>query len=227
MIQAVIFDLDDTLYLESDFVASGYREVARHIARKYGCSFRDVFHTMMSVFVTHGRENVLPVIVRRYLGDGVPLSEFVEVYRNHSPRIHLFPGYPGLLRRLRNSYKLGIITDGHPEVQKRKVHSLGLERMIDRIIYTWEYGMDMQKPHPQPFMMMMNCLQTRPDSTLFVGDNTEKDCKGAHGVGMKYVHVPVQASVGCKSEPLSADKADYVLDSLYQLPRILQGVEGT
>jgi len=35
MIETVIFDLDDTLYLESDFVASGYRAVAHGAGMKF------------------------------------------------------------------------------------------------------------------------------------------------------------------------------------------------
>lgn len=225
MIDALVFDLDDTLYLESDFVASGYRAVARHVAGKYGCPLREVFHTMMSVFVSQGREHVLPVVLRRFLPDGVPLSELVDVYRGHTPRIRLFPGYADLLLRLRETYKLGLITDGLPEVQKRKVHSLGLEDRIDKIIYTWEYGIERQKPHPQSFTMMMDFLHTSPPSTLYVGDSQDKDCRGAHGVGMKCIQVPAPTRVGRKSEPQCADKADYVVDSLFQLPGILRASE--
>jgi putative hydrolase of the HAD superfamily len=227
MIRALVFDLDDTLYLESDFVASGYRAVARHLAEQYGCCLREVFHTMMSVFVTQGRERVLPIVQRRFLGDRVPLAELVEIYRSHNPRIHLFSGYAQLLDRLHESYKLGLITDGLPEVQKRKVRALGLEQKMDRIIYTWEYGAEKQKPHPQCFAFMMDLLGSGPDTTLYIGDNPEKDCKGAHNAGMKCVQVKVPSPVECTLGCASADKAEYMLDSLYQLPGILRLTEGT
>ena len=223
MIQALVFDLDDTLYLESDFVSSGYRAVARHIAKQHGCRVREVFHTMMSVFVTQGREHVLPVIQRRFLGDKIPLSELVEVYRSHTPRIRLLQGYGELLNRLGKSYKLGLITDGLPEVQKRKVHALGLEQKMERIIYTWEYGVEKQKPHSQPFNLMMECLCSNPLTTLYIGDSLEKDSKGAHGVGMKCIQVLVPGEQ--RLESVSGEKADYVLDSLFQLPPILQAME--
>ncbi|HYK89523.1 MAG TPA: HAD family hydrolase [Acidobacteriota bacterium] len=225
MIQALVFDLDDTLFLESDFVTSGYRAVARQVAKQYGCCLRDVFQTMMSVLATHGREFVFPIIIRRFLGDRIALSELVDIYRGHTPRIRLFPGYGDLLKKLGKTYKLGIITDGLPEVQKRKVHSLGLEHKVDRIIYTWEYGIEKRKPHPQSFTLMMDYLKTQPRTTLYVGDNPEKDCQGAHAAGMRCAQVVAPSVVERKSEPSSADKADYVLDSLFQLPRILQATE--
>lgn len=226
MIQALVFDLDDTLYLESDFVASGYRAVARHLAKQYGCCFRNVYYTMMSVFVTSGRETVLPTVLHRFLDDRIPLSELVDVYRRHSPRIQLLPGYGELLSRLHDAYKLGIITDGLPEIQQRKVRALGLEQKVDRIIYTWEYGAEKQKPHPQPFSLMMDYLDSKPCNTIYIGDNPEKDCRGAHSAGMKYVQVQIPSLNGHGSEPAGADKAEYVLDSLFRLPQILNSTDG-
>ena len=35
MIKVVIFDLDDTLIAEKEYIKSGYREVARYLSEKY------------------------------------------------------------------------------------------------------------------------------------------------------------------------------------------------
>ncbi len=226
MIEAVVFDLDDTLYLESDFVASGYRAVARHLVRQYGCRFREVYFTMMSVFACHGRKAVFPTIVRRFLKDEVPLMELVEVYRGHTPRISLFEGYDKILRDLRPSFRLGIITDGLPEVQRRKIAALGLDAMVDRVICTWDYGVDKQKPDPLGFSLMMGDLRTDPSSGLYIGDSLEKDCRGAHSAGMKCVYLKNPSVNGARpSSGVAIDKAEYVLDSLYKLPGILQSME--
>jgi putative hydrolase of the HAD superfamily len=180
---------------------------------------------MMSIFVTTGRENVFPIIRPRFLGDRIPLSELVEVYRRHSPRIRLLPGCGELLSRLHGSYKLGIITDGLPEVQKRKVRALGLEQRVDRIIYTWEHGAEQQKPHPRAFSLMMDYLDSKPSNTVYIGDNPQKDCRGAHSVGMKYVQVRIPSLNGHGSEASPADEAEYVLDSLFLLPQILHSAD--
>ena len=222
MIQALVFDLDDTLYPESEFVASGYRAVARHVARQYGCCDRDVFRAMMSAFATYGRECVLPTLNRQFLAEKVELSELVEVYRAHTPQIGLFAGYGDLLSNLRESYRLGIITDGLPEVQKRKVQALKLGDKVDHIVYTWEHGKEMQKPHPHSFLYMMGLLGSEPSTSLFIGDNLEKDLQGAHGAGMKYVQVQACGKKGRTSGRVNADEAEYVVESLHQLPRILR-----
>jgi putative hydrolase of the HAD superfamily len=220
MIEALVFDLDDTLYVESDYVTSGYRAVARYVSKEYGCSFKDVHYAMMSVFASQGRHMVFPVLIERFLESSVPVSELVEVYRRHVPKIRLFPGYLSLLRSLGGDYRLGVITDGLPEVQKRKVRALGLEDLLDKIVYTWEYGAENEKPHPLGFSMMLGYLGVKPQQTIFVGDNPSKDCTGARRVGIKCAQVQMPNSKMDVHE--TEARADFVIDSLFQLPPILR-----
>lgn len=222
MIKALIFDLDDTLYLESDFVASGYRAVARHLTENYGCNYQDVFYAMMATFATRGRESVLPMAIARFLNGSVPLNELVEVYREHWPTIRLLPGYSDLLKKLGQTYRLGIITDGLPEVQKRKVSALKLDSLMDKVLYTWEYGPEMEKPHPLSFALMTEYLNTAPENALFIGDSPDKDCRGAHAAGMKSVCLQAVPQNGNFHKQAAEENPDFVIDSLYQLPRILE-----
>jgi putative hydrolase of the HAD superfamily len=219
MIQALVFDLDDTLYPEVDFVTGGYRAVARYVCEKYGGSYNEIFCAMMTRFTNEGRRSVFPMVVERFLDPGVPVAELVEVYRRHIPEIHMFPGYSCLLQELSRNYRLGILTDGLPEVQKRKVRALGLEHLVDKIIYTWDYGSEMEKPHPMTFSLMLDYLRAEPINALYVGDNPAKDCKGAHQAGMKFAQL--RAPSCCDTAAGSVEKPEFVIDSLYQLPRIL------
>ncbi len=224
MIQALVFDLDDTLYQERDFVESGCRAVAHYVSVTYSCNFQQVFSTMMDVLGMHGRETVLPVIRERFLDASIPLAELVEVYRRHNPTIRLFPGYLELLRKFARHHRLGIITDGLPEVQERKVRALGLESVMDRIIYTWEYGFEKEKPHPFCFSLMLQLLRAKPDFALFVGDNPHKDCKGAHAVGMKCAQIHNALSARNRIGGTEHEAPEFIIDSLFQLPSILQQI---
>ena len=221
MIEAIIFDLDDTLYPERNFVESGYRAVARHVAHCYGGDFDRLVSTMMTTWRSHGRKMVFPVLLERFPEIPVCMSELIHVYRRHTPQISMFPGYRELLQELGSHYRIGVITDGIPEVQERKVMALGLAGLANAIIYTWKYGSVRQKPHPLPFRLMLASLQTYPESSLFVGDNPEKDWKGAQAAGMRYVHVQNSPS-DAEGEPASRDMPEPAIRSLHQLPRILQ-----
>ncbi len=222
MIKAVLFDLDDTLYRESDYVESGYRAVARHVSEAYGCSFTDVFRTMMSVHVSEGRKMVLPVIMNRFLKGAVSLFELVSVYRAHIPTIRLFPGYARLLRSLRETHHLGVITDGVPDVQRRKAAALGLERLVHRIVYSSDYGQEHEKPDPFGLILMMEHFGVESREAIFVGDSTVKDCKGARRAGMISVLV-LPAGQEPRSPADNASVPDFVIESLHELPHLLKG----
>ena len=224
MIDALIFDLDDTLYPECEFVASGYLAVAGHIQMKYGRPKEEVFDAMMSVFRTNGRDKVFPMVLDRFLDSSVEMGELVDVYRLHTPVLRLFPGYERLLARFHREFKLGVITDGLPEVQRRKAEALNLQSMVDRIIYTREFGKDLEKPHPFCFNLMLDSLLTTASRSVFVGDNPEKDCIGAHSVGMAFVRVLPDSRL---REPYCdvEEAPEFVIRSLTELPQVLESSE--
>ena len=194
MIRAILFDLDDTLYPESEFALSGYRSVAREAAANGECAYDAAFDCMQTAFREEGREAVFPGFLARFPGLRMTLEDMVRVYREHVPEISLFPGYRELLEELGKNFRLGIITDGLPAVQRSKVRALGIEKLFEKIVYTWDYGKERQKPHPYPFALMLETLQIPPQSALFVGDNPEKDGMGAIGAGMLYVRVAPSAN---------------------------------
>ncbi len=216
MIRALIFDLDDTLYREHDFVASGYRAVARHVAGRCGDSVNAVFNVMMETLARQGRGAVMQAVREQFPGSAAGIDELVDIYRGHAPDIQLFPGYEGLLRQFRVSYRLGIITDGIPEVQQRKCDALGLAGLVDEILYTWQYGPERQKPHPEPFRRLLSRLDVKPEESLCVGDNMEKDCRGARDAGIRSVLVAAHPT-----SPVADGPADYVIDTLFRMPLLL------
>ena len=222
MIEALVFDLDDTLYPEKEFAMSGYHAVAQSLADSNICDFESAYSCMAEAFVAGGKQRVFPALLEKLPDLPMTLADLVNIYRQHSPKIRLFPGYPELLQSLAREYRLGVITDGLPAVQARKVQALGLESVVDKIIYTWEYGADKQKPHPLPFSLMLEYLQANPESTLYVGDNPEKDCLGAHGAGMKCAQIQYPSANRVGSGAVTQEQPEFVIDTLFQLPQILR-----
>lgn len=222
MIEVLIFDLDDTLYLEKDFVMSGYQAVGKYLADSNVCDRQSAFSCMAETFSTQGRQMVFPTLMEKFPNISATLADLIEVYRQHRPAICLFPGYQGLLQEFVHQYRLGVITDGLPAVQARKVRALGLEDVMEKIIYTWEYGTDKQKPHPFAFSLMLESLRAKPGSALFVGDNPDKDCKGAHQAGMICVQVQHPMVSGVGPGATMHEKPEFIIDTLLQLPQILR-----
>jgi putative hydrolase of the HAD superfamily len=220
MIQAILFDLDDTLYPESEFALSGYRAVARAVAANGECDYKTAFDCMQAAFLAAGRKAVFPCLLERFPGLSMTIDNMVRVYREHVPEIRLFPGYRDILEELGKNYRLGMITDGLPAVQRGKVRALGIEGLFEKIVYSWDYGEQRQKPHLYPFALMLETLRIEPQSALFVGDNAEKDGRGARGAGMCYVRVAPPPGEP-RARALSEHPDEIVIDNLLQLPQIL------
>ena len=226
MIRALLFDLDDTLYPESEFALSGYRSVAREAAANGECAYDAAFDCMQTAFREAGREAVFPCFLARFPGLSMTLEDMVRVYREHVSEICLFPGYGPLLEELGKNYRLGMITDGLPAVQRGKVRALGIERLFEKIVYSWDYGEERQKPHLHPFALMLEALRIPPQSALFVGDNPEKDGRGARGAGMLYVRiahprVTRRGAINSAHSGRIARSDEIIIENLPQLSRIL------
>ncbi|GHU75255.1 hypothetical protein AGMMS49992_18840 [Clostridia bacterium] len=182
-IKAVIFDLDDTLYSEKEYVRSGFREVAKLLSQ-----VTDAFSKLWAAF-----EDGKPAIDTFLIDEGVYDEELkqvcLEVYRNHDPDIHLYNGARELLVELKqNGIKLGILTDGCPNGQRKKLHALGLESLVDEIIITDDIGGErFRKPCDIAYRIIQQKMGVPFDSMLYVGDNIGKDFQAPHMLGMRYI----------------------------------------
>ncbi|WP_158235996.1 HAD family hydrolase [Hydrogenovibrio sp. SC-1] len=195
MINAVIFDLDDTLYLESEYVLSGFNAVAEYLSVKYGISKYEIYIFLKNQFLTHGREKIFNYLYHYLLAKIIPdneaglVEELVTVYRNHEPTIVLEKNIVTGLLELRNNYdlKLGLLTDGLPLMQKKKVLALGIEDYFDEIVYSWEIGCP--KPHVDGINYLLAKLGTTSKNTIMVGDNPSHDIEPAVTLSMPSIRV--------------------------------------
>lgn len=93
-------------------------------------------------------------------------------------------------------YKLGIITNGHPELQYSKIKILGYDNIFDEIIVSGEFAQtmcgdyknfDYWKPGRAIFDEMSARLNIPAGELYYVGDNPKNDVSGAENAG----YVPV------------------------------------
>lgn len=190
--EVIIFDLDDTLYLEKDYVRSGYKKVAK-LLEKSSLKLENVYDKLWTAF-----EEKKPAIDTVLAEEGILTEECkkacLECYRNQMPDIALADEVKQMLMRLRQSgKKLGIITDGRVEGQRNKIEALGLKELVDEIIITDElagnYGdvRDFRKPNPMAFQMMQMRFDTAFDKMVYIGDNPVKDFIAPRKLGMQAI----------------------------------------
>ncbi len=180
-LKAVIFDLDDTLYGEKEYVRSGYHAVAKLLSQ-----VEKVEQKLWEAF-----ERKKSAIDEVLISEGIYTEELkqrcLEIYRYHHPNIHPYDGVIQMLAELREKgYLLGIITDGRSEGQRAKIEALGIERYIDHIIITDELGgIEYRKPNERAFVLMKNALDCEYEQLCYVGDNCRKDFIAPDHLGMK------------------------------------------
>jgi HAD superfamily hydrolase (TIGR01549 family) len=177
---AVIFDLDDTLYPEKEYVRSGFAAAAACMPQ-----VADAAQKLWLAF-----EQGLPAIDAVLEAEGLRSETLrmncLKAYREHDPEIMLYPEAKELLEWLKaRSVRLGVITDGRPEGQWAKLKALGLTDAVDRIIVTDELGgVQFRKPCDIAFRLMQGHMQIPYGQMLYVGDNPVKDFKAVKQLGM-------------------------------------------
>ncbi len=182
-VSAVVFDLDDTLYSEKDYVRSGYRAVAKEIWQ-----VEKAYEKLWNAF-GEGYAAIDKVLSDEGIFTDELKQRCLSVYRSHFPNIDLYDGVREMLADLRaKGIRLGIITDGRPEGQRNKIKALGLEELVDEIIVTDEIGgVDFRKPNDISFRIMQRKLKVSFEEMVYVGDNISKDFHAPRQLGMQAI----------------------------------------
>ena len=180
-IKGIIFDLDDTLYNEIEYVKSGFEAVSRYLG--------DASYASKLLYYFNNEANPIDKLLEE-IGRIDEKDAVVDIYRKHKPRLTLDEAVAATLNNLRGSnIKLGIITDGRPEGQRAKIKALGIESYIDDIIVTDELGgKQFRKPNDISFRILQNRWRLAPEQIIYVGDNLNKDHLAPQQLGMNFVH---------------------------------------
>jgi putative hydrolase of the HAD superfamily len=222
-VDALVFDLDDTLFRERDFVFSGFRAVDRWLKT----------HRHVGGFATKARElydrgqrgHIFDQALTELRHEAHPdlIAELVRVYREHKPRLSLPPDARWALSAFRSHWKLGLLTDGYLTTQQNKVAALGLEKSFDVLLYTDSLGREHWKPSERPYRRMMEQLDCSGNQCVYIGDNPAKDFVAANALGWHTIQVvrPDGEYGGIPAE--KPYQARQQIHSLFELAHLLTG----
>ncbi len=217
MIEAVVFDVDNTLV---DFMRMKHAavnaaveamidaglEIESEVARKRifsiydekGIEFQQVFDEFLA--------SVPGNIDYRVLANGI------LAYRR--AREGVMVAYPhvkmALMKLVRMPVKLGVVSDA-PRLQAwMRLCSLGIDDLFDAVVTFDDTGK--RKPAAEPFQKVLQLLAVEPREAVMVGDWAERDIVGAKEIGMHTVFARYGNTFGTEKSG-----ADREIDDIMEL----------
>jgi putative hydrolase of the HAD superfamily len=216
-IRGLIIDLDDTLYPREQFVRSGFAAVAKYIEALHGLSASLVSETLDRAYESGSRGREFQALCATHALSPSLIPGLVKVVRMHRPVLRLAAGAASALHTLRavGGWRVVILTNGLPSVQRSKVAALGLAARVDDVVYAEEHAPG-GKPSPAVFAEALRRLDLAPSRCVCAGDDPICDIAGARALHLRTVRL-------ARREVLvdAAAEADAVIHTLRELPRVV------
>ncbi|MBA3284850.1 MAG: HAD family hydrolase [Nitrosopumilus sp.] len=164
-----IFDLDDTLFYELDFLKSAYKNISKQLSAIIN---KDIYEDMLELY--HKKENTFNWLTDKYKNVAPFLTNewLLKEYREHIPTIALSDETSNFLQKARScAIPMGLITDGRSLTQRNKLKALDIDKYFTDIIISEEFGSE--KPDERNYLYFVNKYPGK--EFYFFGDNTSKD----------------------------------------------------
>ena len=161
----LVFDLDDTLYKEIDFLISAYKEISQDLSSE---NWQFLFAEMISIYRLG--KNVFEFLSKKY---NTNVEVLLSKYRNHFPNIKLSENTKEFLETIKSkNIVCALLTDGRSITQQNKIKALELEKYFDNnIIISEEFGST--KKEGKSFLYLDEKFSDF--DKFYIGDNIEKD----------------------------------------------------
>lgn len=173
--KTIVFDLDDTLVKEIDYLKSAFADIALHVDETNAELYTEMFDWYQNKLDVFGN------LEQRY--ENAIKEELKSRYRNHVPNFDPLTENRKMLQQLKSEgHILGLITDGFSVTQRNKIKALDIEHLFDLIVISEEFGS--AKPHENNFKAFH---QFGTKDYIYVSDNVAKDFITPNRLGWKTV----------------------------------------
>lgn len=214
-LEAVCFDLDDTLYDYEKYARAGLHAAADHLEAETGLRLHDELLTLY--FDREHTQGTFDLVAERYDLSESMVDALVEAFHDASTPLSPYPETVPVLSSLGSSYALGLITDGRGG--HAKLDRLGITGYFDEILVTPTIARS--KREPAVFERVLENLDVTPDRAMYVGDDPRVDFPVPNDLGMHTVRV--RRGRYTHLEPERADaRPDYRIDSIASLPGVVR-----
>jgi putative hydrolase of the HAD superfamily len=220
MRRVVVFDLDDTLFPERQYVLSGLRAVDMWLKDAHGLiGFYDHAHAL---FNAGQRGDIFDLALSRLgcPGDKALIRTLVKIYREHSPILSLYEDARWAIDVFGARGPLGLLSDGYLIAQQHKLAALHIADAFQAVVFSDSLGRDSWKPSPRPYQRIMELIPGVPSDFVYVADNPRKDFVTARRLGWGTIQVARREAVYHGGEEAPDCQADAVITSLFALEKM-------
>lgn len=173
----VVFDLDDTLYKEIEYLKSAYQEISQKIAKAIRGNKEAIYKDMVQYY--NEEMNTFELILEKYEPD-LTIGDLLVMYRNHLPDLVLSENAKAVLDLFKlKKIEMGLITDGRSVQQRNKLNALGIESYFSEIVISEEFGT--AKPNSENFKYFEKHFGEA--QYYYIGDNVKKDFLAPNALG--------------------------------------------
>ncbi len=153
------------------------------------------------------------------IDDRALAADLAEAFRIDRKNRHVvFPESRGALELLRGRVKLGLLTNGAPDIQREKIDKSGLAGFFDSILVSGEVGFG--KPLAEIFRLAIDQLGADEASAVMIGDSLKRDVAGAANAGIRSIWVNRGGAKAAEGSPIP----DREVRDLARLPKSLEAL---
>ena len=223
MIKAIIFDLDHTLFDRYATLTEIAKSIRNDLPINPNLSDEKISEIMIKADKTciyYGQEKVNNYITNQteLFAKKIPENAYSDYILGKFMNIAVpFPFAKPMLEALKQKgYKIGLITNGKPGLQEKKLEMLGLDSIFDRVIVSGQYNCP--KPQLTAFNMMAEWLGLKPCEMMYVGDHPLNDVDASRKAG----YVPVYVNTAGYWPRTDVEKCELQVETVAEIPELVR-----
>lgn len=230
-VEAVIFDIEDTLYdaslqmrmarfnairamIEAGLpidLENGYKKL-EEIVNQYGEHYNKHFDRLLEHLGLRWNPRVIAAGVLAY-------RETSQAYLKPFPDT-----IPTIIKLRDQGYRLGVVSDGIAVKEWQKLIQLGVHHLFHSVVISEEYGF--KELTSELFEKCLEELNAEPSKSIYVSSRPNKAILYANRAGL--IAVRLKRGDHCVEEPKSTEaEAEYEIDSLSEIFDVLKAIESS
>ncbi len=225
-IQAILFDLDDTLWPVAPVIQHAEQTLQNWIAQHYPAvsqaydlaAWRQRRHALIATDPRFSYDLWalrLTLLTQVFAEFGIPAyaaEQAMAVFAHARNQVEFYPDVPDGLQNLAKLFRLGSVSNGFADL-----HAIGLAHHFEVMLAAHQVGC--AKPAPEIFCQALRKLSLSPEQIVFVGDDVLLDVAGAQAVGMQTAWMRRHPA----TQPAHPEiRADFEIQNLHDLLKLLQ-----